>query len=33
MILKYLQSKGCAVTIKNFKTYVEETVFPTIGIE
>ena len=33
MILKYLQSKGYIVTIKDFKTYVEETGFPTIGIE
>ncbi len=33
MILKYLQSKGYIVTIKDFKTYVEETVFLTIGIE
>ena len=33
MILKYLWSKGCAVTIKDFKTYVEESVFPAIGIE
>ena len=33
MILKYLQSKGCAVTIKDFKTYVKETVFLIIEIK
>ncbi len=33
MILKYLQSKGYAVTIKDFKAYVGKTVFPIIEIE
>jgi len=33
MILKYLQSKGYAITIKDFKIYVEKTGFLIIGIE
>jgi len=33
MITEYLWSVGCDVTVNGFKTYIEQEVFPSVGIE
>src|SRR6266496_4282567 len=33
MITEYLWSVGCNVTVSGFKTYIEQEVFPSMGIE
>ena len=33
MIIEYLWSVGCDVTVNRFKTYIEQKVFPSVGIE
>ena len=33
MITEYLWSVGCNVTVNGFKTYIEQEVFPSMGIE
>jgi hypothetical protein len=33
MITEYLRSVGCDVTVEKFKEYIEQEVFPSVGIE
>jgi hypothetical protein len=33
MITEYLWSVGCNVTVSGFKNYIEQEVFPSMGIE